>query len=514
MVRYCLTIFLLLGACGSPPGASKSIPSASSSSSGRDSLPEFQYRKGHATGLYGNEDGVRVAVVPVVRSSDPSATGYVLVRATGTTSEYDGLVLLGKKSRSRDRHSIHVHVRGEPFEFMVHLSASEKWYFSGFKSGHDDDEVLRAIDESVDVEEILRLREEQRSTDARKLEAVTRADKERWQNVVFTKLNTTAARHCPNVSASIDWSTVSDELLDETSIAGRCLPIATAANNFCRLHPHLAAALGERISFECSFAGHPNEVEAAVEIVNSETTVRYSPGKSRQEPERRLVDAARKLLDAKVEVFALGAWRFILKYERDKASLFVGTGTAFYPSDVAESFYFSTLNLQEGSIRALLIRDSRTWQLSCGSQKKPLQLLSKKERDAVLRGATFEKQPKWKREPYFLSRDSRGTYYYVDKYSERFGGKRYRVFVGRRGQLKLTKLKGVVEDSEGTLFSTDSGELRLVVNTGGEAGRQSAVWIRGRKETPLTSVAIRPNLRLIYDELGVYYGDETGFVCE
>ncbi len=150
------------------------------------------------------------------------------------------------------------------------------------------------------------------------------------------------------------------------------------------------------------------------------------------------------------------------------------------------------------------------WSLSCGKESMPLERLSKDERDKVLKTWTLEDEPRWKREPYFLSRDSHGVYYYVDRYQERFGGKRYRVFVGRRGQAKLTKLKGLVEDSEGTVFSTESGDLRLVVNS----GSKTAMWIRGKKEIALTPVRVEMNRGLIFDELGVYYGDERSFACE
>jgi hypothetical protein len=134
-----------------------------------------------------------------------------------------------------------------------------------------------------------------------------------------------------------------------------------------------------------------------------------------------------------------------------------------------------------------------------------------KERDAILAAAVFEAAPKWQREPYFLARDSRGTYYYVDRFKMQYGGKRYRVFTGRRGQLKLSKLKGVVDDSVGTVFSTDDGELRLVVERGDR--KPTAVWISGNKKSDLTSVSVYSNRSLIFDELGAYFGEDLGFIC-
>lgn len=127
----------------------------------------------------------------------------------------------------------------------------------------------------------------------------------------------------------------------------------------------------------------------------------------------------------------------------------------------------------------------------------------------VLAKATYEKQPKWNRDPYFLARDSHGTYYYVDRYRQEFGGRHFRVFVGTRGMLKLSKLQGLVEDSEGTVFSTEKRKLRLIVKP-----KASATWIRGKKRSELTAVDPQKNRKLIYDELGIYLGENLGHICD
>ncbi len=96
------------------------------------------------------------------------------------------------------------------------------------------------------------------------------------------------------------------------------------------------------------------------------------------------------------------------------------------------------------------------------------------------------------------------------RFQKQIGGGRYRVFVGRKGELKLTKLVRLVEDSRGTLFSTDRGDLRLVV----EGRTLTGVWINKKKTKSLCSVRLANSRKLIYDDLGVYYGETLGFACD
>jgi len=171
-----------------------------------------------------------------------------------------------------------------------------------------------------------------------------------------------------------------------------------------------------------------------------------------------------------------------------------------------------SIHVEDGLKRSVIVENEKgynfSWKLHCGFEESPLERIVGPERDRILKNATFEKESKWKREPYILARDTLGIYYYVDRYRREYGGRHYRVFVGRRGALKLSKLKGVVEDSEGTVFSTTKGDLRLVVSP-----QTSAIWIRGKKRTELTFVEPARNMILIYDELGVYFGEDLGHIC-
>ncbi len=204
----------------------------------------------------------------------------------------------------------------------------------------------------------------------------------------------------------------------------------------------------------------------------------------------------------------------VLKYQSMGAQAFVGKDNQYFPISRMASHHSSGsvahISVEDGLKRSTVVEQEGDfhWELECGSDRSPLERITGPERDRILKNATFEKESKWKREPYVLARDTLGTYYYVDRYRREYGGRHYRVFVGRRGALKLSKLKGVVEDSEGTVFSTAKGDLRFVVNP-----RTSAIWIRGKKRTELTFVDPAKNMQLIYDELGVYFGEDLGHVC-
>ena len=117
--------------------------------------------------------------------------------------------------------------------------------------------------------------------------------------------------------------------------------------------------------------------------------------------------------------------------------------------------------------------------------------------------------PLWQREPLFLARNRRGIYYYVDRFMGRFGGKRYRLFVGRRGQVREQPLTNVVEDADGMVFVTKKGSLELNKKRGKIL---DANW-GTKKPTPLKILSLTANNRFIYQDLGVYLGENLGTVC-
>ena len=145
--------------------------------------------------------------------------------------------------------------------------------------------------------------------------------------------------------------------------------------------------------------------------------------------------------------------------------------------------------------------------IQCDDRKTELKPLAEAETRALAAAATFY-QPRWTRQAYALARDNAGTYYYVDRGREEQFNKHFRVFVGPRGKLRELPLTNVVSDSEGDVFATRSGALRLVLNKG------ESNWVQGKKETRLVHLAVEDNVRLIYRDLGVYLGEKLGTPCD
>ncbi len=106
------------------------------------------------------------------------------------------------------------------------------------------------------------------------------------------------------------------------------------------------------------------------------------------------------------------------------------------------------------------------------------------------------------RVPHLLARDDSGVYYYVDGIAELYGGKGYRVFVGRKGAMKPMPLVDVASDTAGEVFSTKSGDLRLVRSS--EDNKQRVTWIKGEKRTELVFLDADNNSVVIFKDLGIY----------
>jgi hypothetical protein len=150
------------------------------------------------------------------------------------------------------------------------------------------------------------------------------------------------------------------------------------------------------------------------------------------------------------------------------------------------------------------------WTLQCGDRSTGFAIVGQDEADKVLDEGVFHK-PLWKRSAYALARDDRGVYYYVDHLQDEYGGKGFRIFIGAKGRMKLAKMMNVVLDTEGAIFATKRGELRLILN---RDEKDETFWVRGKQRIKLVTVPLRANIRLIYDELGVYEGELLGTPCD
>jgi hypothetical protein len=150
---------------------------------------------------------------------------------------------------------------------------------------------------------------------------------------------------------------------------------------------------------------------------------------------------------------------------------------------------------------------NRKYTLQCDTRTTEFTAVSDEEAKKLLDGAKFE-PPRWKRQAYALARDQTGRYYYVDRMREPEGNKAFRLFAGLRGALKLQKMVNVVSDSEGDIFATKNGQLRLVLD------KHESIWVAGKSQQKLISLPIEDNHVLIYTDLGVYAGEPLGTPCD
>lgn len=152
-------------------------------------------------------------------------------------------------------------------------------------------------------------------------------------------------------------------------------------------------------------------------------------------------------------------------------------------------------------------KEKSTCEVFCGERKVALQVVPADKAAQLLSSVKFVENPR-QFVPYALARDERGTYYYVDRGATPVTASRFRLFRGPRGNLKLQQMTNVVNDSEGDVFSTKSGSLRMIID------KRESTWIENQKPSKLTLVPVQQNLSMIYNDLGVYAGQRQGTPCD
>jgi hypothetical protein len=174
-----------------------------------------------------------------------------------------------------------------------------------------------------------------------------------------------------------------------------------------------------------------------------------------------------------------------------------------------------------GGSALVSMKDSgRFFTATCGQRETALTEMSAEATAKLLASATFGPPP-FDRSPERLLRDDRGNYYLVDRLRtpDRLDRRDFRLFVGPRGKMKQVPLKDIVDDSEGMIFSTKNGELRLVFGSSGgdsASSKEKYRWIEGKKTVALTDVDLDLpiNWRLVFMDLGPYLGMRLGTPCD
>jgi hypothetical protein len=475
---------------------------------------EIDFEVSEHVRVYRGEDGLRVTLVPLLGEEPEQA----LIEVTGLPNDFDGLVLRYEMSPAgRDRWSYYTTYRGGEFHTMWHRRHQGETRVQIFLpgSGRDSRDVTYDEDASAEVDPHDLARRHAAIVADGTVAALAEFDREnreaRNDEEFASRIASDLERECgaDPVPTSIDWSTVSDEDLRRYSVAGRgyCGAISSGLSRLCRHEAGREIVRARVRAIHCEMGD-----EMSVSISDDGKLVWVGDFEGMNSGE-----VAANLLRTYV-----GRDRIVLRAER-------GVYVALNPGDATVPIYISedgeTFNEQveldrsaagdhrllfaPGIHSALRYRDD-AWQLTCDELTHELRELPLEQAHAMLDAADLEERI-WKREPFALARDDRGRYYYVDRLADRYGGKGFRVFSGMRGNVRLTRLVDIVNDSEGTVFATANGDLRLILNRD-EVGE--AYWVQGRGRTSLTVLPIHRNLELIYRGLGVYAGERLGSICE
>jgi hypothetical protein len=220
----------------------------------------------------------------------------------------------------------------------------------------------------------------------------------------------------------------------------------------------------------------------------------------------------------KLEILTDGKKHFVALIPFDDGGFehaYYGDGKSFWALRVIgngangrESFDFS---FWEPRVKARYMAEvsfkGGKYEVQCDTRHTELQLLPRSEAEAMISGATFHK-PLWRFRAFALARDDRGTYYYVDRQREPEDSLNFHLYSGPRGSVKPLKMTNVVSDSEGQIFSTKTGELRLVLD------KHEAAWLKGKARTALVPLPVEDNVALIYGDLGAYTGQRLGTPCD
>ncbi len=261
-------------------------------------------------------------------------------------------------------------------------------------------------------------------------------------------------------------------------------------------------------------------IAAAVALVSGSSWAMEPPwGKGERLGEQRMLDKTTVCTDGK------GHYVVVAPHEQKGSQMFYGDGKTFTqvampPHGLSGTNFLEPRFFNKGAnenFRGIDYRvysevevdaEKKTCSVRCGEQTVPYTVMGLEEGQALLKAAKYEPNPQ-KFVPYALLRDTKGNYYLVERGFKPEEEKVFRVHVGPKGALKRQEMKDIVSDSEGQIFSTKKGELRLLVDR-----QQAPLWIESKKKVELRPVPITENLPLIYNELGVYTGAKLGTPCD
>ena len=487
--------------------------------------------------VFSGPEGEQVAVVPLT----PVEGKKALLHVQGTGGELDGKVLPYEVSESGDDVRYTTELRGRGYSTLVVSSRGGRRSYTLNVPGRRYS-ISVTFDEArtkaLKADEVYALHQKQQAdgTLTRLMAFDRKAEMAGPDQQLAETVKSLNAACGGSVTATIDWNSISDELLKTYSISSYCESPLEALRELCESPEGKKAVLAQAKEFTCRFgealklevqAGKVSWTTAKDEGNQEEFATKFflenlesARGQGEKLAERLRLEKIRVCADGK------GHYVAVLPHETQTVRLAYGDGTRFVqvasPPWVLSGYHFleprffnPTMN---SSFRGLDMRvyseveldeEKKTCSVRCGSRTIPFTWLDSEKAQALVEKAKFEPNPQ-KFVPYALLRDQQGRYYLVERGFLPAEERNFRVSIGPKGSLQPQKMTDIVSDSEGEIFSTKKGELRLVLDKAAPS-----TWIENnQKKLELRAVPVSENLPLIYNELGVYTGARLGTPCD
>jgi hypothetical protein len=148
-----------------------------------------------------------------------------------------------------------------------------------------------------------------------------------------------------------------------------------------------------------------------------------------------------------------------------------------------------------------------TWSLHCSEQDVELREIPQQEAAEVLDKVEFRSRY-FARNPILLARDEYGTYYLVDEDLYDDSPENLHVYSGWMGNMVKSKMHLVARDTEGSIFSTRSGDRRLIMD------EEMYRYVEDEVSRPLRKIPVNNNRPFIHGDLGVYADMKRGTPCD
>jgi hypothetical protein len=489
--------------------------------------------------VFTGPEGLVVQVVPL--SGAPKA----LIEVSGSGSEIDGKVIPHEVEEDHDdRATYQMRLHGRPYNTLYRRAGQLRLNVPG--RGTDfllvySDEKTRALKSELLLQ---RYQEEQKSGWLAAFERFDRKKEQALSQKSVDEVVQSFQKSCGSKAPfSIDWSTIDDDILMHLSMSSYCGAPLEALDSLCKDSSSATEAIAKVQAISCRFG-------RALDLQLSAGTLTWTTSKDGANQERFASTQLLELLlprSSNAPAVPWGAGQSLperMTIEKTRVCADDHTHVvvvAPHPEKIHQLFYgdrkqLVRVPLPEGSVsgddfldprffrkgssasfRGLDMRvyssitideTQRSCTLRCGENQHALKWMGPAEVRELLLSVAVAPSPQ-KYRPYALLRDERGNYYYVDHGFGPGEDRRFRLFLGPKGALREQKMTNVVSDSEGDIFSTKTGSLRLIIDKSAPA-----TWIQSGRRVPLKAVPVTDNLTMIYNELGVYLGQKLGTPCD